>query len=99
MNSSNKAPVRALNQNHGKGFFEIASNSPCTGCFAYCCRMLLIPHQTPTTFMDLDYILYMLGFPGIEMVLNSEGQWQVLVNQICGFLDQKTNLCTVHIKL
>lgn len=96
MKNSGKIPVDIYPQNHRKGFLEIASNNPCTQCSAYCCRMLLIPHPTPTTFMDLDYILYMLGFPGIEMVLNVDGQWQVIVNQICGFLDQKTNRCTVH---
>lgn len=79
-----------------KTFFQIAESNPCTGCSAPCCRMLLIPHPTPVNYMDLDYILYMLGFPNIEIVLSQSGQWQVLVNQVCTMLDQETKLCTVH---
>ena len=80
----------------GKNFFEKAEANPCLDCVAPCCRMLLIPHPTPGTFMDLDYIRYMLGFPSVRMILNSDGSWQVQVEQSCGFLDQETNLCTVH---
>jgi Fe-S-cluster containining protein len=80
----------------GKNFFDIAEENPCNGCSAPCCHILLIPHPTPTTFMDLDYIRYMLEFPSVEMILNSDGQWQVFIEQTCRLLDQKTNLCAVH---
>jgi hypothetical protein len=80
----------------GHAFQDYAEMNPCDGCSAPCCRMLLIPHPAPSTFMDLDYIVYMLGFPGIEMVLNRNGEWQVLVNQVCRFLDESTNRCTIH---
>ncbi len=77
-------------------FIEAAGTNPCTGCSAPCCRMLLIPHPTPMTFMDLDYIRYMLGFGRVGMVLNRDGSWQVRVEDVCGFLDAATNGCTVH---
>ncbi|MCI0526529.1 MAG: YkgJ family cysteine cluster protein [Nitrospira sp.] len=79
-----------------KNFFEKAEENPCTGCSAPCCRMLLIPHPTPATYMDLDYIRYMVGFHHVQMILTSDGHWQVLVQQTCRLLDQKTSLCTVH---
>jgi hypothetical protein len=78
------------------GYFEAADGNPCAGCSAPCCRMLLIPHPTPMTFMDLDYIRYMLGFRRVGMVLSSDGTWQVAVDDVCSLLDQETNLCTVH---
>lgn len=80
----------------GKSFFEIAEENPCTDCSAPCCRVLLIPYPTPSTFLDFDYVRYMLGFPTVRMILNSDGQWQLLVEQTCRLLDQETNLCTLH---
>lgn len=77
-------------------FHAATAANPCAGCSAPCCRMLLIPHPTPMTFMDLDYIRYMLGFGRVGMVLGRDGRWQVRVDDVCGFLDQETNLCTVH---
>lgn len=79
-----------------KNFFEKAEEQPCQECHAHCCRMLLIPHPTPTTFMDLDYIRYMIGFQNVGVILNSNGQWQVFVEEDCQLLDQEANLCTVH---
>ena len=88
-------PLGSVGQ-RGTGFLEAAAGNPCSACAAPCCRMLLIPHPTPGTFMDLDYIRYMLGFPSVEMILNRDGSWQVSIDSVCGFLDQETNLCTVH---
>jgi len=83
-------------KNGSASFADTARGNPCEGCAAPCCRMLLIPHPTPTTFMDLDYIRYMLGFPRVGMVINRDGTWQVTIDEVCDFLDQETNLCTVH---
>lgn len=80
----------------GKNFFEKAAENPCDGCPAPCCQLLLIPHPAPNTYMDLDYILYMLGFPTVRMMLNSDGQWHVLIEQPCRLFDQETGRCTVH---
>ena len=89
-------PVPQLVQIRGKNFFEKSEENPCFGCSAPCCRMLLIPHPTPSTYMDLDYIRYMVGFQSVKMILNRDGTWQVLVEQTCQLLDQKTDRCTVH---
>lgn len=77
-------------------FWEKAEENPCLDCTAPCCRLLLIPHPTPATFMDLDYIRYMVAFEGVEMILNSTGQWQVLVDRQCRLLEPGTNRCSVH---
>jgi hypothetical protein len=89
-------PLDTIAFTQGKGFFSLAEENPCTNCSAPCCRMALVPHPAPSTFMDLDYIRYMVGFPSIQMVLNSDGQWQVMIEDTCRFLDPHTNLCTVH---
>lgn len=96
MTTSNFVPLEAIRSGPGKNFFEKSEENPCNGCSAPCCRMLLIPHPTPSTFMDLDYIRYMVGFQNVEMILNQDGRWQVVIEQICQLLDQELNLCTVH---
>jgi Fe-S-cluster containining protein len=79
-----------------KNFFEFSQDNPCQECSAPCCKMLLIDYPAPATFMEMDYIRYMLGFPSIKIVLKKDGIWQVKVEQTCSFLDLETNLCTVH---
>ena len=79
-----------------KSFFEAVKDEPCQGCSAPCCRMVLITYPAPTTFMEMDYIRFMLGFPLIKMILRNDGVWQVKVEQSCRFLDSDTSLCTVH---
>jgi hypothetical protein len=80
----------------GQNFPEIVDENPCIGCSAPCCRILLVPHPTPATLMDLDYIRYMLGFQGVQMILTREGQWRILVEQQCSLLDGATCRCTAH---
>ena len=46
--------------------------------------------------MELDYIHYMIGFQKVEMTINKEGHWHVLVDRPCRLLELKTNLCTVQ---
>ena len=79
-----------------KNFLEITEENVCANCSAPCCRVLLVPHQTPVNFMDLDLIRYMVGFNNVQMILKNDGSWRLLMDQTCRLLDQKTNLCTVH---
>jgi hypothetical protein len=78
------------------GFEKYKLTAPCRNCEPSCCKMLLIPYQTPQTFMDLDYIGYMLGFPGISMIISQSGTWQVQVEQNCRHLNTKDNTCVLH---
>ena len=82
---------------NGRTFAALSEEAnPCVGCSAPCCRVLLAPHPTPTTFSDLDYIRYALGFPATEMVVHRDGSWQMLSHRACTLLDGETSLCTVH---
>jgi len=96
MNGNGSMQTSQLVQIKSKNFFEKAEENPCIGCSAPCCRMLLVPHPTPGTYMDLDYIRYMVGFRSVKMVLNRDGNWQVLIEQTCQLLDEETNRCTAH---
>ena len=95
MDSQTVAP-NPPSQAEKPSFTEQAEANPCLGCSAPCCRLLLLPHPTPSTFMELDYIRYMLGFPGIRMILDSGGRWQTVIEQTCRLFDPATHLCTVH---
>lgn len=79
-----------------RNFEQLKLANPCHNCEAPCCKMLLIPYPTPNTFMDLDYVKYMLGFPGINMILYKNGTWQVQVEQNCRHLNLENNLCDLH---
>ena len=76
-------------------FQAVSESNPCGSCAAYCCKMLLIPYKAPMTFMDLDYMKYMLGFPGIKMILYPDGNWQIKLEQTCSFLNDD-NQCSIH---
>lgn len=70
--------------------------TPCHGCSAPCCRRVVLPHQTPTRWMDLDFLRYVLGFSRMEALIADDGRWSIVVSDTCSKLDQRTNLCTVH---
>jgi hypothetical protein len=88
-------PLQAVGRN-ARGFSEMAEANQCEGCSAPCCRIVLTPHPTPQTFSDLDYIRYLLGFPGTELIVNRDGTWQQLSHRTCGLLDVAESRCTVH---
>jgi len=96
MKTRNSVAVESGTGRQHSNFLAVAEENVCADCSAPCCQVLLVPHPTPTTFMDLDYIRYMVGFHGVHMVLNSDGRWQLLIEQACRLLDRETNLCTVH---
>lgn len=88
-------PVQAIGRN-ARRFTDLAEANPCDGCSAPCCRIVLTSHPTPQTFMDLDYIRYLLGFPGTELIVSRDGAWQQLSHRTCGLLDAADSRCTVH---
>lgn len=93
--TSTYIPVEAIGRN-ARQFTEMAEANPCDGCSAPCCRIVLTPHPTPQTFNDLDYIRYLLGFPGIELIVARDGTWQQLSHRTCNLLDPAEARCTVH---
>lgn len=62
-----------------------AVQQPCAGCAAHCCQVLVFNQAIPTRVADLDRILYLLGFPSIELVV-AEGDWSILVHTRCRHL-------------
>jgi len=77
-------------------FISKTKINPCEACIAPCCKMVLIDYPPPSTFMDMDYIRFMLGFPSIRVILRKDGIWQVKIIEDCSYLEPDTNKCKVH---
>ncbi|MCC6994376.1 MAG: hypothetical protein IT370_07085 [Deltaproteobacteria bacterium] len=58
---------------------------PCTGCSAACCTTLVFPYPRPQTRRNVDYLQFVLGFPGLEVGV-SDGDWQIVVKTRCRHL-------------
>jgi len=56
---------------------------PCSGCGAMCCSWLSFPHAVPQSVGNLDHIRFVLGFEGIEVGIDENEQWTVLVRTRC----------------
>lgn len=69
--------------------------SPCEGCHAPCCNVVIFDRPTPTTVHNLEFMRYQLGFPGVEAAVSSGG-WRILVRTTCSAFDDVTNLCTLY---
>lgn len=67
---------------------------PCSSCTAPCCRYLMFPLPKPQTFMQLDYVQFCLGFPGIEVAVSAV-TWSLLLRADCRFFDVEQRRCTV----
>lgn len=77
-------------------FMEFGQSNPCVGCPAPCCRMQLIPYRAPTTFMDMDFVYYMLLFPHTEVVVTRNGDWYVVKWENCSAFETNTFTCKLH---
>jgi len=77
-------------------FTEFSERNPCVGCPAPCCQMQLIPFKTPMTFMDIDFLHYMLLFPKTEVVVALNGEWSIIRWEACREFDTSTNTCKLH---
>jgi Fe-S-cluster containining protein len=79
-----------------KTFAQMSEENPCEFCPAPCCRMQLMPQKVPRTYLDLDYLRYLLLFPNTEIVISSDGSFSLLKWQICHLLETQTCKCSVH---
>lgn len=77
-------------------FVELLSRNPCNGCPAPCCRMTTTPYSTPTTYRDIDHLLYLLRFDRCETVWASEGAWSLVHWSVCAELDTGSCRCKLH---
>lgn len=58
----------------------------CGGCPAYCCERLIFPHGMPSTWSNLDFLQFTLGFPGVELAITDQA-WSVVVRTRCQHLN------------
>lgn len=86
-----EAPVAFL----GRNFSAFAEHNPCDGCSAPCCRMVIVPQETPTTFHGLDHLRYLVAHEGVELLLDRNGHWQLSTHAPCSLLAED-NRCSVH---
>jgi hypothetical protein len=73
-----------------------ASQSPCTGCAAWCCTVLPVHSFTIDRWSDLDYARYLLNFARIELALIETGAWQVHYRAPCRHFMAAERRCAVH---
>ena len=66
----------------GPSFFQ----DPCRSCSAYCCKSISFPRGAVHTYAELDYLRFCLGFPGVELSLNDQMQWSVVIRTRCSQL-------------
>lgn len=77
-------------------FAEFGQSNPCFGCPAPCCRMQIMPCNLPSSFMDLDYVRYMLLFPDTEVIVRKNGTWSLIKWVQCSAFDDTKCLCKLH---
>jgi Fe-S-cluster containining protein len=74
-------------------FSYTSLSNPCNGCSAACCKYLVFPHAVPTTRVAVDYLQFVLGFPGLEIGVSDES-WFVIVKTTCRHLTE--NRCSIY---
>lgn len=90
-----KGPGFEPNGDGPQSWEMLANSHPCNGCVAPCCRILMLPHKRPETWLDFDYIRYVLGFRHLEVFIDTDGDWHIAVIESCQHLDEETSTCTV----
>jgi hypothetical protein len=70
-----------------------AIRDPCSSCQALCCKTLVFPFVVPPSAVNLDYLKFCLGFPGIELGID-DSAWSIIVRTSCRHLQD--NRCSVY---
>lgn len=76
-----------------KHFSASELSNPCMTCKAYCCKTLIFPQHIPTTFANLDFFKFSLGFPGVELGVSDTG-WSIVLKTTCRYLED--DKCSVY---
>lgn len=79
-------------------FSDLQNWNPCIGCPAPCCRIQLTPFNSPATFMDIDFVYYMVFFPRTEFVVSEKGDWRIVKWEDCQAFDATKMICKLHNK-
>ncbi|HND33170.1 MAG TPA: hypothetical protein PLA94_24400, partial [Myxococcota bacterium] len=80
---------RAVEETEARSYADF--QSPCQGCAAWCCSRLFFPLATPLRRQNLDYIYFLLGFPGVEVGMNSDGSHSIVVRSQCRHLQRQAD--------
>ena len=73
-------------------FADAEVTSPCEGCGAWCCKVLVFNRGLPGEASQVEFMRYCAGFPSVEIGVAADG-WAVLVHTTCRHLDG--NRCSV----
>lgn len=73
-----QAPLAALPARPFSAFID-----RCSRCEAWCCTRLSFPQKTPASIGTVDFIRYCLGFPGVEVSVDWQGEWTLAVRSTC----------------
>ena len=79
------------NKRVGARFFT----NPCHDCASYCCQSISFPRGLIHTYAELDYLRFCLGFPGVELSVNSQLQWSITIRTRCTHLGED-NRCSLY---
>ena len=79
------------NERVSADFFD----NPCGDCSSYCCQSLSFPRGLVHTYAELDYLRFCLGFPGVELSVNSQMEWSVMIRTRCTQLNAR-NQCSLY---
>ena len=66
------------------GYFEF--QNACKNCSAWCCKSLSFPFDGIQSRANLDYLWFVLGFPGVEVGISEQG-WTIVVQTQCRQLE------------
>lgn len=77
--------------------YSESTKSPCASCSTSpCCTHLPLVTFNTANISELDYAIYLLNFPRIELGITHTGDWNVYYRYPCRFLSRNTFLCTIH---
>ena len=51
---------------------------------------------TPTTKLDFDNLRWYMAHKDVEIYVDEDKSWNLLVNNPCQFLDKNKNKCTIY---
>ena len=73
-------------------YWDAEVSSPCQGCGAWCCKVLVFNRGLPSEASQIEFMRYCSGFPSVEIGVAADS-WAVLVHTTCRHLDG--NQCSV----
>lgn len=90
-----RVPVALVRKPAGLSYAE-ARSSPCATCSTSpCCTHLPLQSFAVRTMVELDRVLYLLGFDRIVVGVSVSGEWSAYYHEACRYLDETAG-CSLH---